>query len=463
MSVSSAANLIGNQNVDLPPESKARPFTDLKHRRSLLWRGDNISEVSLSPAVRDTFFADPVPQPSLVESNSVAARSTLLSHPYLFKVVTPINVDKFQALLTHHPNQPFVHSVCHALRNGFWPWAETINEAYPTTSDHPNRPSQSDHHFDFITNQFREEEACSRFSPSFRGELLPGMYSVPVHTVPKPQSEKLRMVVDHSAGSPSLNDMIDRDAIAGTKMDGMRLLGASLLEFREHHPDVKLVIFKSDVSMAYRRMPMHPFWQLKQVVTHPNGNCHIDRCNNFGGRGSCKIWVSFMSLVVWIAIYVKLLSFLKVYVDDSYSFERAGNMKFYAPYNKSYPAKQTDLLLLWDEIGLPHDEPKQLFGDTLEVIGFIVDPNAMSVLFPEEKRNELLQHIRTFAVVGKRWPLREFLRIAGWCNWAFNVYFLLPPGLSALYEKVAGKSNLFAGVVENPGISYSDSYPDTRF
>jgi hypothetical protein len=141
------------------------------------------------------------------------------------------------------------------------------------------------------------------------------------------------MVVDHSAGSPSLNDMIDHDIIAGTKMDGMRSLDASLLEFQEHHPNVKLVIFKSDISMAYRRMPMHPLWQLKQVVTHPNGNHHVDHCNNFGDRGSCKIWVSFMSLVIWITIYVKLLTFFKVYVDDSYSFERAGNMKFYAPYN----------------------------------------------------------------------------------------------------------------------------------
>jgi hypothetical protein len=54
--------------------------------------------------------------------------------------------------------------------------------------------------------------------------------------------------------------------------------------------------------------------------------------------------------------------------------------------------------------------------------------------------------------VSKCWPLREFLRIAGWCNWAFNIFFLLPPGLSALYEKVSGKSNLFAGVAINTPI-----------
>ena len=278
------------------------------------------------------------------------------------------------------------------------------------------------------------------------------MYSVPVHAVPKPRSEKLRMVVDHSAGSPSLNDMISRDAIAGTKMDSMHSLGASLLEYRKEHPNTTLVLFKSDVSMAYRRMPMHPLWQLKQVVTHPDGNHHVDRCNNFGGRGSCKVWVSFMSLVIWIATFVKLLSHLKLYVDDSYGFENHTNMKFYPPYNKWFPAKQTELLLLWDEIGLPHDEPKQIFGPTLEIIGFVVDPNNMTVLFPPDKRTELLEHIHAFAVTGKRWPLREFLRIAGWCNWAFNVFYLLPPGLSALYEKVSGKSNMFAGVSVNKSI-----------
>ena len=87
------------------------------------------------------------------------------------------------------------------------------------------------------------------------------------------------------------------------------------------HPHVKLVIFKSDVAMAYCRMPMHPLWQLKQIVTNPGGDHHVNHCNNFGGRGSCKIWVAFMSLVIWIAIFELLLAHLKLYVDDSYGFE----------------------------------------------------------------------------------------------------------------------------------------------
>ncbi|KAF8547840.1 hypothetical protein OG21DRAFT_1376187, partial [Imleria badia] len=170
----------------------------------------------------------PVPQPSDQEHNNVVARSTILSHPFLFKIVTPIKVDMFEQLLETHPNQEFVCSVCYALRHGFWPWAETTKEDYPTTVDQPNCPPQSPAHIDFIAHQFQEEEASLCFSQSFGSDLLPGMYSVLVHVVPKPRSEKLCMVVDHSAGSHSLNDMIDHNLIAGTKMDGMRSLGASL-------------------------------------------------------------------------------------------------------------------------------------------------------------------------------------------------------------------------------------------
>ena len=183
---SNVENLIESQNVALPPESEPRPFHDPKHRWHLVWCDENVCDDSLSPCVHDTFFAPPVPQPSIAKSNNFVARATLRSHPYLFLIVTPINVDRFAMLLTTHPNQPSVKSVCHALRHGFWPWAETTNENYPTTSDHPNQPPQSNHHLDFITKQFCEEEACGHFSPSFRSKLLPGMYSVPVHAVPKP-------------------------------------------------------------------------------------------------------------------------------------------------------------------------------------------------------------------------------------------------------------------------------------
>ena len=45
-----------------------------------------------------------------------------------------------------------------------------------------------------------------------------------------------------------------------------------------------------------------------------------------------------------------------------------------------------------------------------------------------------------FALHGTRRPLRDFQHIAGYLNWALNVYPYLHPGLCVLYAKRAGKS-----------------------
>ncbi|KAH7903895.1 hypothetical protein BJ138DRAFT_1188331 [Hygrophoropsis aurantiaca] len=427
-----------------------RPFKAPRHRRDLIWQ---FGRDPLSPTVKESLYADPVPQPSQNDFDNAPAQQTIRDFPHLFKIVCPINIPVFKSLLVDHPNQPFVNSVCTALEHGFWPRADTSQD-YPSTCDNPNRPPQSDELTDFITKQFEEEVRLERFSEPFGLDLLPGMYNVPVHAVPKPHSDKFRLVVDHSAGQYSLNSMIERSLIAGVKLDGMQSLGRSLLRFREEHPHDILMMFKSDVSAAYRRMPMHFLWQIKQVVTGPNGQRHLDRCNNFGGTGSPKVWISFICLVIWIAIFVKYIEDLKVYMDDSFSFDFDGNFQFYPPYNAYYPKKQVKLLMLWDEIGLPHEKPKQVFGRTLKIIGFEVDPNQMSVKFPDSKCAELLDRLAVFAVQGKRRTLRECLRIEGWCNWSFNVFPLLRLGLSALYAKTAGKTNMNAPLTINKTVVY---------
>lgn len=419
-----------------------------RHRRGLVW---SPLDASFSPTARSTEYADPVPDAPDALLDSDAAQ-TIMRNPELFKIICPINVDKFQSLLSDHPNQPFVHSVCRALRHGFWPWAEVPDDSYPSINDNSMRTcKKSDEQLAFIESQLDEEIRLGRVSASFGKDLLPGMYSVPMHTVPKPNSDKLRLVVDHTAGDYSLNSMIESESIRGTKLDGLHSLGASLLQYREHHPNVELIMFKSDVSQAFRRLPMHPLWQVKQILT-VKGERHVDRNNNFGGRGSPKVWISFMSLVAWIAIHRILIEALKTYMDDSYSFDLASNRLYYAPYKCFFPAKQTRLLQLWDDIGLPHERPKQLFGTPLTIIGFDIDPNAMTATLPVLKKDALVAHLRQFAGKGYRWTLREFQQLAGWCEWSFNVFPLLKPGLSAIYAKIRGKTDPFARLHVNNAI-----------
>ncbi|KIK77875.1 hypothetical protein PAXRUDRAFT_165511, partial [Paxillus rubicundulus Ve08.2h10] len=187
---------------------------------------------------------------------------------------------------------------------------------WPTTWDNSHRPTKSSTEASFLASQIDKELVAGRYSSSFGSDLLPGMYSMPIHAVPKPGTDKHRLVTDHSAGQYALNRMISQEDIAGVTLDNIQDLGNALEIFRRDHGDEPLSLWKADISEAYRHMPMHPLWQIKQVVSF-NGQRYVDRRNVFGGRASQHIFHAFMSLVIWIAVMKLLILFLFIYVDDS--------------------------------------------------------------------------------------------------------------------------------------------------
>ncbi|KAF8223196.1 hypothetical protein L208DRAFT_1518703, partial [Tricholoma matsutake] len=188
-----------------------------------------------------------------------------------------------------------------------------------------------------------------------------------------------------------------------------------------------------------------------QVITI-DGKHHVDNNNDFGNRGAGHLWVTFFSLILWIAIYIKFISDLFSYVDDSYSWDFAERMEFYGPYGKMFPSKQTHLLSLFDELGVPHEECKQVFGSQLTIIGFDVDPNAMMITMPFEARQDLLAVIHAFANPNQHQSLKDFQHLAGWVNWSLNVYPLLCPSLSSVYEKMCRGSSPFQKLFINNAI-----------
>jgi hypothetical protein len=106
-----------------------------------------------------------------------------------------------------------------------------------------------------------------------------------------------------------------------------------------------------------------------------------------------------------------------------------------------FPTNMVALLLLWDELGIPHEEWKQVFRSPLPIIGFDMDPNLMKISLKEESKRALVQELRDFVKYKRCHSLQEFEHIVGSLNWALNVCPLLHPGLSAVYTKIQGKTN----------------------
>jgi hypothetical protein len=406
--------------------------------------------MSSTPSAASTEVADPFPSVPESVLRDHAAAQTIANHPALFKIITPIDVDRFQFLLSSHPNRPLVESVCRSLREGVWPFA-VVDESAPITFDFSEQ-DVSPAGLDFLREQRDVEISCGRYSPAFGTDLLPGMYSTPVGVVPKPHSDKFRLINDLSAGPHAPNFWIARDD-STVRFDNLQDFGTILRNVHKSHKRPPAWLFKDDVSGAYRRWPVHPFWQIKQIITI-DGQRHVDRCMEFGTRSAARVWCTFMGLVVWIAIHVKHIPHLLHYMDDAWSYDMDPVLVPYKPYAASYPRKQVQLLALWDEIALPHEKSKQLFGKSLRIIGLDVDPYVLTISFPPDSKLELVAAIRAFVdpTGSRRRTLVQWQRLIGWINWALNVFPLLRPALQSSYAKIAGKSISKATIYLNQAV-----------
>jgi hypothetical protein len=267
-----------------------------------------------------------LPPPLADQLTNAIALHTLATAPHLFKIITPIDVDHLHNLLQSHPNRPLITLICRGFRLGFWPWVTTAGVECPVIVINSEQMLKDLTHVDFVRLQRDTEVALEHFSPVFGPDLLPGMTSIPIRVVLKPHSEKLRLVMDQSSGTHSPNMLIVQDKVK-VPLNNLHDLGACLLDACvKYGADQQLIVFKSDVSQAYCRLPMHPLWQLFQVITI-DGMCYVGHNNNFGNWAGSTLWGTFMGLVLWIAIVVEGINNMFAYVDNSFSWDFTDNME----------------------------------------------------------------------------------------------------------------------------------------
>ena len=122
----------------------------------------------------------------------------------------------------------------------------------------------------------------------------------------------------------------------------------------------------------------------------------------FGSHAAPKIWCMFFGLVMWIAIHICSCADLMHYTDNAWSYEMDPILVYYAPHDSWFPRKQVTLLQLYDNLGLPHNKNKQVFGCSLDIIGLHVDPCHMTISMSDVSRADLVTAIRTFIDISFR-------------------------------------------------------------
>jgi hypothetical protein len=411
-----------------------------RYKRGFVWDKSS-SSTPLSPSALATETASPLASPPSHLVNDPKIQSTLHAMRDFIRVETPFNVDRFEAMLYDHPNQPFVKSVMDGLRYGFWPFDE--GNWNDDNDDIIQNYASKEVDFKAI-RAFRDDEIQARrwSEPLPLDKLLPGMKISPIFVVW--QKGKARIVTDHTASG--LNDSIPR-CEAKVRYDDMRTFGQAIFNAKRLHPNEDLVTWKSDVSSAFLNLPAHPIYQLRQVVD-VDGIWRLIHRLVFGNRASPRCWCSVSGLMCWIGIKKFDIKDLHDFMDDFFSWAFASDLILYKGVSR--PRSQTRLLMFWDEIGCPWKEKKQEFGKELKIIGFYVDINRGTLTLTDEAISNILDAVKAFLTTpGRRPSLREWLRIGGHLNWVFNVLPLGRPALGEFYRKIAGKNHMNAGVALN--------------
>ena len=105
---------------------------------------------------------------------------------------------------------------------------------------------------------------------------------------------------------------------------------------------------------------------------------------------------------------VKLIKNLRMYINDNGSFPHVGDITYYPLYDSYYPLDQVTLLLLWDELNIPHIKKKKIFGPIIPYVGFDVNPNTMTISLSDNRWSELIAKVHNFSRIGKHCLLLEY-------------------------------------------------------
>ncbi|ORY88100.1 hypothetical protein BCR35DRAFT_263823 [Leucosporidium creatinivorum] len=241
----------------------------------------------------------------------------------------------------------------------------------------------------------------------------------------------------------------------------MRELGA-ILRFRrrkgEDGSDHRL--WKSDVSGAFRNLPVSVYWQFKQVqrvrIT-VNGRhrwiYYVDRRLSLGGRCSPRIFCSVINCIMYCTKVRFALDYPLIFVDDAYGLDVSGLfLSVTHPVTgetRLVPLEQAKVLLGWTHVGMPWDWKKQEHhSSTLVILGHLVNSEEGTVTLPIDKKLQFAASVDSF-LASRRPPLVEWQRIAGYAQWACYTLPFAKFALQPLYDKTRGKTKRSLGIPIN--------------
>ena len=261
-----------------------------------------------------------------------------------------------------------------------------------------------------IDKLIRDDVASGAKAGPFDAWPFAHMSFAPMGAVPKPNTDKHRLIVDLSypkrEGGDSINSRIVEKSFKLESFDHATNL------VRRHGRGCFLIKF--DVEAAYKQIPVREAdWPL--LGFEWEGKFYFDRTLPFGLRSSCRLWDMFASALHYFFREVIGVHTIH-YIDD---------FLFVIPASKglAFAIRARDAALaMCARLGLPMAERKTEGPCTrLTFLGIELDTEAQTARLPDAKLDLLTRTLVSWDVPDRRTSIKEMQSLAGQLAFAVKV------------------------------------------
>lgn len=321
-------------------------------------------------------------------------------NPLPDRILTPINTNVLEAMLTNHPNREFVNYLISGFTNGFFIGFQGELSAGQNRNllSARNNPVA-------VTAAIQKELQRGHTSGPFDNPPYSLLHLSPLGAVPK-KDDTHRIILDLSSPRGSaINEGISADEYS--------------VKYSTFDDAVDLVVglgkgsymAKLDIKHAFRLCPVHPHdWPLLGYTW--NGHYFLDTRLPFGSRSSPYIFNQFADALLWILVVIFGIPYIVHYLDDFFlcanTYEECSD-------------HMTSMQSVFGELGVPL-APEKVVGPTttLTYLGIEINTKTMSMQLPTEKFSELLSNLEGW-LNRKKCTKRELLSLIGSLSFACKV------------------------------------------
>ena len=333
-----------------------------------------------------------------------------------FGIESPVNVERLAVYLKGYADEQFV---IEGFRKGFPLGVK--RDFHLLYGKVKPRPSPLP-----LLSKLSDEVAKGRIIGPFSSKPFPDLFISPLYVIPKPNSDKYRMIfnLSHPVGG-AVNDNIP-ELLRSVQYCSVQDVGQCMMS---NYGDGVAWLAKVDLADAYRIVPIRrEDWRFLGIYIEDE--YYVDRMLPMGASSSCQLFSRISDSLVWM--------FYKHSPVQAHLFNYLDDFLFVADSQKNCERALSVFEELCEATGVPIAPHKTVRPvKRLVFLGIGIDAERMAMYIPTEKRDKMICKLNQF--LSRKTPrVKEWQSLAGSLNHISQVIASARIYLSSIYESLSG-------------------------